>query len=365
MKFRSRKSRGERTGLLRRRSGATADADPQTIEALSEEIDDLSRANRTARDPEISRRILRLRHRAGLALIERPPAETPEYAASAPDQLSSDRGLPEVAPGEVTPELLRAAILRSGCLLIRGALDEDRATRLVAEIDRAYEARDAQASGGSADNGYFEEFEPDPRFDLAFDRGIVGSGGGSGLWVADSPQVMFDVLDEFERAGLRRLATDYLGERPAISVNKCLLRKVSPELFERSAGSGGSKPSAWHQDGAFLGDVRALNVWLSLSRCGDEAPGLDIVPQRMDGLVPTGTRGAVYDWSVSHEVAEEAAGEVGVLRPIFEPGDVLLFDELLLHATAAEPEMPNMRYAVESWFFGASGFPREYAPLAF
>ena len=26
-----------------------------------------------------------------------------------------------------------------------------------------------------------------------------------------------------------------------------------------------------------MGDVRALNVWLSLSRCGDEAPGMDIV----------------------------------------------------------------------------------------
>ena len=29
-----------------------------------------------------------------------------------------------------------------------------------------------------------------------------------------------------------------------------------------------------------MGDVRALNVWLSLSRCGDEAPGMDVVPRR-------------------------------------------------------------------------------------
>jgi len=27
--------------------------------------------------------------------------------------------------------------------------------------------------------------------------------------------------------------------------------------------------------------------------------------------------------------------------------------------------MPNPRYAIESWFFGASGFPRAYTPLAF
>ena len=61
----------------------------------------------------------------------------------------------------------------------------------------------------------------------------------------------------------------YLGEPPLLSVHKTTLRKADPSV-------GG----AWHQDGAFMGDVRALNLWLSLSRCGDEAPGLDIVPRR-------------------------------------------------------------------------------------
>ncbi len=128
------------------------------------------------------------------------------------------------------------------------------------------------------------------------------------------------------------MISDYLGERPTISVQKCTLRRVDPD-----AGHG------WHQDGAFMGDVRALNVWLSLSRCGDEAPGMDVVPRRLDHLVPTGTEGALFEWSVSPQVAEEAAGETGVLRPIFEPGDVLLFDDLFLHSTAAEPSMKKSR----------------------
>jgi hypothetical protein len=164
---------------------------------------------------------------------------------------------------------------------------------------------------------------------------------------------MFELLETFERVGLRRLIGGYLGERPALSVNKCTLRRVSPQ-----AGS------SWHQDGAFLGDVRALNVWLSLSRCGDEAPGLDIVPRRIDHIVPTGTEGALFDWSVSPVLADEAAGDVPILRPIFEPGDALLFDDLFLHKTAADPDMPNTRYAVESWFFGPSAFPADYVPLA-
>ncbi len=248
--------------------------------------------------------------------------------------------------------------------MIRGLIEEEEVTRLVAEIDCAYEARDALSSDESAVSDYFEPFVPDPRFDLAFDRAIVGSGGAGGLWGVDSPPVMLDVLDAFERTGLQRVAADYLGEHPAISVNKCLLRKVSPTVFEASEKERGPNLSAWHQDGAFMGGVRALNVWLSLSRCGDVAPGMDIVPSRIDQIVETGSEGAVFEWSVSQTVAEEAAGDVGVLRPIFEPGDVLLFDELFLHATAAEPGMPGMRYAVECWFFGPSGFPTDYAPLA-
>ena len=52
------------------------------------------------------------------------------------------------------------------------------------------------------------------------------------------------------------------------------------------------------------------------------------------------------------------------MRPIFEPGDALLFDELFLHQTGSDPQMPKPRYAVESWFFGPSAFPGGYSPLA-
>ena len=294
----------------------------------------------------------------------RPATEPPEYPPPAFDRLDDASRLPEVARDQVTPELLRAAILRNGCLLIRGLIDKDDVPRLVDGIDRAWEAREAHAAGGSH-SAYYEEFEPDARFDLAFDRDAMHS-SGSGVMGPDCPPAMLDVLDSFERAGLGNLAAGYLGERPVISVNKCVLRRVSPKLLEEAfGGTLDSNASAWHQDGAFLGEVRALNVWLSLSRCGDVAPGLDVVPRRLDQIVPTGTDGALFDWSASRAVAEDAAGDGGVVRPIFEPGDALLFDELFLHSTAADPGMTGMRYAVECWFFAPAGFPAQYAPLAF
>jgi hypothetical protein len=145
----------------------------------------------------------------------------------------------------------------------------------------------------------------------------------------------------------------YLGERAAMSAQKTTLRKADPGV-----------PGAWHQDGKFLGDVHALNLWLSLSRCGDEAPGLDIVPRRIDHIVAAGTEGMALDYLVSDETVKEAADGVEVLRPIFEPGDALLFDDLFLHQTGSDPEMPKPRYALESWFFGPSAFPNDYSPVA-
>jgi hypothetical protein len=113
-----------------------------------------------------------------------------------------------------------------------------------------------------------------------------------------------------------------------------------------------------------MGDVRSLNLWLSLSRCGDVAPGLDIVPRRLDRYVATATEEAVLDYTISQRNAEEAAGDRKIMRPIFEPGDALFFDELFLHQTGSSPDMPNPRYAIENWFFGGSSFPGEYAPIA-
>jgi hypothetical protein len=217
----------------------------RSLEPLFEEIDALSHSNQGG-DANVARRILQLRHRAGLELIERPEAERPKQPEPAFDELPDDSGVPEVAPSDVTPELLRAAILRSGCLLIRGAIDRAEAVRLTEEIDRSYDARDAHSSGQQWDKAYYDEFVADSRFDLATERELLGAVGRAGLMLADSPQVSFEALDAFERAGLQRLATEFLGERTAISVNKSHLRKVSPKLFEESLGPQGSKASAWH-----------------------------------------------------------------------------------------------------------------------
>jgi ectoine hydroxylase-related dioxygenase (phytanoyl-CoA dioxygenase family) len=172
---------------------------------------------------------------------------------------------------------------------------------------------------------------------------------------ADAPKLSVRMFELFAGAHLPQIVSEYLGEPALVSVHKTTLRKADPSI-----------PGAWHQDGFFMGRerVRSLNLWLSLSRCGDVAPGLDIVPRRLERYVATATEEAVLDYTISQRVVEEAAGDTPVIRPIFEPGDALFFDELFLHQTGSDATMPEPRYAIENWFFGASGFPGEYAPIA-
>jgi hypothetical protein len=325
-----------------------ADVSDEDVEARLEE---LVNENHAKPDRDREREILKLRLRAGLALAresgERRQVIEPDYEA-----LGSNGALPELPARDVTAGIIRAAILRHGGILVRGLVDSERARALAEEIDRAYAAREAFEVGGNAEPGYYEEFEPIAPEQSPPHHGPVKEGGG--LLAIDSPRVAFEVFEMFKDSGVRNLVTDYLNERPAVSDNKTTLRKTDPKV-----------PGGWHQDGKFLGDVNSINLWVALTHCGDNAPGLDLVPVRLDSIVEAGTGDEGFlRIVVPQEQAEELAGPHGIVSPIFEPGDAMFFDHLYLHKTGSDPSQPNMRFALESWFFGPSAFPEEYTPVA-
>jgi hypothetical protein len=331
-------------------AGSTEEWEGDT-DGLRAEIERLEGDNRARCDPEIDRRLLRLRHLAGIRRLDE---ATPDPRHPEPDTAALPPGntLPEIDGADVTPGLIRAGILRDGCLLVRGLFPHDAALHLAGGIDRAFAERDRHDEGEEHDERYYEEFLPHTRFGPVPWRPWIKMGGG--VLAADSPRLAFEMLELFRAGRVADLATGYLGEPAVFSVHKTTLRKADPTV-------GG----AWHQDGNFMGPVRALNLWVSLSRCGDESPGLDLVPTRMD-LLESGTEGASLSFEVTQQQAEEAAAAAGkqILRPIFEPGDALFFDELFLHQTGSDPAMPKPRYAIENWFFGPSAFPGDYAPIA-
>jgi hypothetical protein len=318
-------------------------------EDLLKEVERMSEAARATPDIEIMRRLLRMRHLAGIGLL-RGNGTPPKHPPPDRERLPEAETVPDIDAKDLSPALLRAGILRDGCILVRGLVDRDSALRLAEEVDRCFRECDRALAGGSAADGYYEPFEPADGFEITT-RPWVREGGG--VLAVDSPRLMFELLELLSVASLPELVAGYLGEPPLLSARKTTLRRAEPQVV-----------GAWHQDGSFMGDVNTLNLWLSLSRCGDDAPGLDLVPRRLDDLVPTGTEGTFLRDQVSQAVAEEAAGDRAIIRPIFEPGDALFFDELFLHKTGSDPSMPNSRFAIESWFFGGSAFPAEYAPIA-
>jgi uncharacterized small protein (DUF1192 family) len=345
--------------LVARRVGDRIDRDdlppapaaefPGDAAALREEIERVRALNRAAPSAEQERTLLHLRNLLAILLLQ-DGAE--DRGHPEPDHDGLPEGpLLEIRHDQLTPGRLRAAILRGGCLLVRGLVPAGQAENLAEEIDRAFSERARYEAGRSFDPRSYVPFEPDPRWGFGLPlRDWIRDGGG--VLAVDSPRASFELGEVLRDAGVPELVQTYLGGPALNSGDKTTLRRAEPSV------SG-----AWHQDGKFMGQVRALNLWLSLSHCGRDAPGLDLVPRRLDHHVATMTDEATMLNQVSQAAAERAAGALGILRPIFEPGDALLFDELFLHKTASDRSMRRPRLAVESWFFAPQGFPADYVPL--
>jgi len=251
--------------------------------------------------------------------------------------------IPELAASDLTPARLAGALQHHGSLLVRGLLDAGTVRTLTDGIDTAFAARRAHLDRGGPESGWYAPAHAiqDPELVSAREWLSVHS-----LLTADAPLFLARWIGILHDRGIIDLVGAYLGETPVLSARKTTLYRVTAE-----AGS------QWHQDGAFLGaQTRTVNLWVSLSDCGVDAPGLDIVPWRLPEVVETNTRGAYFHWSVGEDLVEDLARGRAVSRPVFRPGDAVLFDQLCLHRTAVEPDMPNARYALESWMFAPSTY---------
>jgi hypothetical protein len=315
----------------------------------------LSDQNRRARSVQIDKQLRRLRHDAFADL----PAVRDElwprpYADPFPNLAGR---APEVAAAELGADILGGAIQHHGCLLVRGLFAPTRVAQLIDDVDRSFAARDAALRGVPLQETtpWYVPFEPGPPAPpLWTDREWARQLGG--ILVADSPSALFDVIEALQAARIPQVVGEYLGEALALAANKCVLRRVSPDVR-----------ASWHQDGAFLGsDVRTVDVWVALSHCGGEtgAPGLEIVPRRLEHVLRTDEPDREVANAVTNAQVARALDGLDTHMPTFAPGDALLFDHLMLHTTASRPGFNRERYALETWIFTPSTFPAGYLPLA-
>ena len=187
--------RSPRMALFRRKSEPRARAAPASREGLLDEIARLTAASGAAP---------RARHRAAAA--PRPPrlpgcaVDAAERVAgfAAPDAPRSCQAgrCPSSRP-PTSPRLLRAGILRDGCVLVRGLVPRRTRARVRRRIDAVF-ADHARGRDGMA--RLYEEFEPDIRFEMSSVRPWIKQGGG--VLATDSPALTYEMLDLFASAGL-------------------------------------------------------------------------------------------------------------------------------------------------------------------
>jgi SAM-dependent methyltransferase len=325
-----------------------------TATVVAEEIQRLTDANRAEPSVEAERHLVDLRHRAFFVRDHTGDA-APNWPPPVPDLFAGVDGLPEIPASELNVDTLRAGILGKGSLIVRGLLNQDQVDRLRTAVTASMDAYDAHQDQRPTPltEPWFHPLIPVDGAGTISDDDRYWVREGGGVLVADSPRSLFELLEVLDETSVIDIVTAHLGETPALSVKKTTLRDVHPVA-----------QTGWHQDGAFLGaDVRSVNVWIALSHCGEDAPSMDIVARRLDHIVTPGVDGALFNWSVSESSAEQAAGTGGIVRPVFAPGDVILFDQMNLHRTAPDPDLPHNRLAIEAWLFAPSRYPIDQIPI--
>ncbi|HTU14418.1 MAG TPA: hypothetical protein VMF31_04415, partial [Solirubrobacterales bacterium] len=195
----SRKNRQSDTAVVEVVESRPVSPEVEALEAdgkLFEAIDLMTSINRAERDPNVERELRRVRHLAGIELLENAP-ENPVYPtpSQAPARGEQSR-CPEATPDQLTPELLRASFLEAGCLLVRDVMDDDKAIQLAADIDHSFEVRKERGEGNPDPDGFYDEMQPEDPFKI-LEREWVEEGGG--VLAADSPKMLFDMLDTFEK----------------------------------------------------------------------------------------------------------------------------------------------------------------------
>jgi hypothetical protein len=302
-------------------------------------IELLNAENRRNRQREIDRMLLALRSEASLAGEWK--TEPPAWPDQVADQWVGE-GIPEIRGDRLNALSVRSGIENHGSLIVKQLLTTSQVDLLRNNIDRVLQAFDAVESGSVPPEleGWYEPFYRDTITERAKKR------AKGAVLTVESPPTLFDLLETFEDCGLSAVIRDFFGEPPMLLSRKGTLRRVHHE-----GHTGG-----WHQDGGFLGeDIRSLNVWIALTDCGVDAPGMDIVARRLPGIVQTGSNFAT--WATNPEAAKLVA-EGHTVRPVFAAGDAILFDHLCLHRTARKPGMTKTRYAIETWLMAPSTYEK-------
>lgn len=323
-------------------------------------IEELTTLTEQEERPWMDRYLCRLRMDAYKSIAgDDVPAEISEFPPRCDDPFPTHTlTLPEIDASELSVDLLRGSLKHHGALIVRGLISNDKAGELTQGIDKVI----SQSAEYYKDNKVNENYKyKDPWFNPISKKemkeiGIKMLNGAGAIFAPFSPKMTRMLFSLYNEINLKPLVRDYFDHTPCLSIKKWVLRRMSPLSF----------PGDWHQDGSFMGkEVKSLNLWMALSECGKgtNKAGMDFIPRRMKEIVPTGTDGAYYKWSISNKYVQETFKDTPPYRPYFNAGDGIFFDHMNLHCTTYDEAYTDIRYAIETWFFAQGQAPKNQLPI--
>ncbi len=130
-------------------------------------------------------------------------------------------------------------------------------------------------------------------------------------------------------------------------------RRISP--LAKHHFSGWQKPNNFHLDAQFhTPDQFGLNFWSPLNDCGEEAPGLQVIPGPAEPVIAeSGYQQETQSFyiprleNINNHGFLDQVDDGRIFRPVMQAGDVLLFHNWTLHATYCTPRMEKTRKSFE------------------
>lgn len=294
---------------------------------LRRKIKTLSKDLGNDHKPRLEARIIDLRSKLAKGFPDLKDAKTPEERFKT-DLFSGETRIPEISSRDLTPKAIASGVLFHGALLVRGLYNGEQLRNLsnAAEFEYAKKIRDPKS--------------------------II------------STFSFCKLMEAYEQSGLLSAVKGYLGEDSVIALERARLR-----YRDKQAGSG----LAWHQDGSYFGQkCYALNCWAAITECGRNNTGLSIVPRRnherlgADEIEKSKMKFGKASLDYGNKILKKyIPDEQGIVSPVFQPGDAIIFDEMTLHRTASVPKVSMHQIVSISWFFSQSRLPIYKTPLGF
>lgn len=222
----------------------------------------------------------------------------------------------------MTPDDALAALREQKVVVIRHLLSADTVRAVADRAAETYAVRDQMAAQGRLPDALRMQHS---RRTIALDV------------VSPDRAVIASVL---ENPTIQAIALAYLG-KPPTPLAETFVRSVLPARADAHL--------PFHQDETICGH-RLLNVWIACSRCGEDAPGLELVRFNEELLTPIGA--ADDPIPVERARVDGAAvlarfGAGALWRPVFDPGDAAVFYGTTIHRTYSTATMRSPRLSAE------------------